>query len=276
MPSMAIGHEIHGELITKEKIRDFSIDLGLNKGDDVMVHAALSQLGYLVNGADDLVDGVLAVIGEAGTILAPGHSGQLTDPSQWTDPQVPKEWFPIIRREMRPFDPLRTPIRNRGIFADALFRLPGARRSCHPIASVIACGCRAEYYTATHLLHESEGSQSPCKKLVDNDGGVLLIGVGLESCTALHVAEFEADVPYLSKKPPTVVVDERGQNKFVTLKRYPSSSRRFEKLRPELLDQEILKERTIGGCKCSYIALKPAIRFVVSKLDQEPRYLIQE
>ena len=43
-----------------------------------------SKLGYLVNGAEDIIDALLEIIFfKKGTLFIPTHSGQLTNPIHW-------------------------------------------------------------------------------------------------------------------------------------------------------------------------------------------------
>ena len=80
-----------------------------------MLHSSLSGIGYLVNGAFDVIDAVFDCIGPEGTLIVPTHTGQLTDPSDWTNPGIVNDDIPKVRENMRPFDRRLTLPRNRGI-----------------------------------------------------------------------------------------------------------------------------------------------------------------
>jgi aminoglycoside N3'-acetyltransferase len=58
-------------------------------GASVVVHAGLEKLGYVVNGALDVIDAIFSLIGRQGTLLVPANSN-LTDPEQWQKPPVAK------------------------------------------------------------------------------------------------------------------------------------------------------------------------------------------
>lgn len=70
---------------------------------------------------------------------------------------------------------------------------PGARRSDHPARSFAAVGKHAEYLTGNHDLSHIFGQNSPLDKLYELDGYVLLIGVGHDKNTSLHLAETRAN-----------------------------------------------------------------------------------
>ena len=57
-----------------------------------MVHSSMSSLGYVVNGALDVIDALLEAVGPEGTLLMPAHTGQLTDPADWKDPTLCPDW----------------------------------------------------------------------------------------------------------------------------------------------------------------------------------------
>jgi aminoglycoside 3-N-acetyltransferase len=71
-----------------------------------------------------------------------------------------------------------------------LFRTwPGAVRSNHPTSSFAALGPEAEAIIADHRLTSPLGAHSPLMRLYERRAKVLLLGVGFERCTALHLAE---------------------------------------------------------------------------------------
>jgi len=237
---------------------------------DLVVHSAMSSLGHVANGANDVIDALLAILGARGTLLMPAHSGDRTDPAQWKNPPVPGRWVAKLRRALRPFDPTTTPVRNRGKVAETFLLYPGVRRSRHPMESVAAKGPKAYRFTATHPLHESEGIRSPLGRLYTAEGHALLIGVDLSSNTALHLAEFLSDLPYLKETRVRALV---GPNRYERLRRYPSSSTGFVKAEPDLLRAKAMRVTRDRGAVLRLVHLKPAIDLLVERLKSDPTYL---
>ena len=118
-------------------------ELGVGKGDIVLVHSRMSSLGWIVGGPQAVILALLETVGEEGTIVMPAHSGNWTDPSEWMSPPVPGFWIPIIMKHMPAFDPSMTPTRRVGAVAESFRSFPRVVRSDHPQTSFPARGRQA-------------------------------------------------------------------------------------------------------------------------------------
>lgn len=167
--------------------------LGVQKGMTIIVHSSLKSLGWVCGGAVAVVESLMDVVGEEGTIVMPTHSSDLSEPSYWENPPVPAEWWETIRNKMPPFDPKTTPTFGMGKIVECFRTYEGVKRSYHPTSSFAAWGKNSEYITNEHSLEFSLCEQSPLQKLYDLQGYILLIGVGYDNNTSLHLAECHAD-----------------------------------------------------------------------------------
>lgn len=164
--------------------------LSLNEGDTVMVHTSLSQLGYVSGGPRAVILALLEVVGASGTIAMPAHSGDLSDPSSWSSPPVPRARWETLRREMPAYDPDLTATRRMGATVECFRHLPSSLRSNHPTVSVVASGPNASFIVDDHSLPHGLGEQSPLTRLYDLDAHILLLGVSHANNTSLHLAEY--------------------------------------------------------------------------------------
>jgi aminoglycoside 3-N-acetyltransferase len=178
-------------------ISDFG-NLGLKPGMVLLVHSSLSSIGWISGGPVAVIQALIEILGKDGTLVMPTHSGDLTDPEKWENPPVPEEWKEIIRETMPAFEPDLTPTRGMGKIPETFRKMEGVLRSNHPHDSFAALGRDAEFITKSHEIDFGLGEGSPLARIYDLDGWVLLLGVGHDNNTSLHLAEFRADYP--SKK----------------------------------------------------------------------------
>jgi aminoglycoside 3-N-acetyltransferase len=55
--------------LTREQIENGFYNLGLSTGDAVEVHSSLSSLGYVIGGADTVIDALMKIVGKNGAIV---------------------------------------------------------------------------------------------------------------------------------------------------------------------------------------------------------------
>ncbi|MGO4570826.1 aminoglycoside 3-N-acetyltransferase [Microvirga sp. 2TAF3] len=177
---------------TRASLREDIRRLGVNPGDIVMAHAAVSRVGRLLNGPDALIGALLDTTGPDGTILAYTDWDACYDELLDQEGHVPAEW----REHIPPYDAgVSRAARDNGVLAEFLRTWPSARRSGNPAASVAAVGAKADWITSDHPLDYGYGEGSPLAKLVAARGKVLMIGAPFDTMTLLHHAEHLARIP---------------------------------------------------------------------------------
>ena len=95
-----------------------------------------------------------------------------------------------------------------GVTADLFWRRPGAKRGDHPFAFA-ALGPMAEAITADPLPLPPHRLESAVGRVFELGGQILLLGVGHDSNTTIHLAEALSGVPYGVPKHITVLQDGR-------------------------------------------------------------------
>ena len=166
--------------------------LGLREGSAVMVHTRMSALGWVVGGSGTVVSALLEALGPEGTLLAY---------ASWEEHVYHAEERPAEHRdaylaEPPVFDPATAEAaRDHGRIPERVRTWPGAHRSAHPEASVVAVGRLARELTADHPQDDAYGPGSPFARLVAAGGDVLMLGAPLETVTLLHHAEAIAGIP---------------------------------------------------------------------------------
>ncbi len=166
--------------------------LGVGEGAALMVHTRMSALGWVVGGSGTVVEALLEALGPRGTLL--GYASwqeHVYHADEW-----PQEHRAAYLAEPPVFDPATAEAaRDHGRIPERLRTWPGARRSLHPEASVVAVGRLARELTVDHPQHDAYGPDSPFARLVAAEGQVLLLGAPLDTLTLLHHAEAIAAAP---------------------------------------------------------------------------------
>lgn len=164
--------------------------LGVRPGSVLLVHASLSALGWVCGGAAAVIEALQETLGPRGTLVMPALTSNLTDPSTWRNPAVPRSWWETIRAETPPFDPAITPTWHMGVIAELFRTLPGTLRSDHPHVSFSARGPRASEIVSGHPLDFPLDEHGPLGRIERLGGDVLLLGVDHSRNTSLHLAEY--------------------------------------------------------------------------------------
>lgn len=165
--------------------------LGVRRGGVLLVHTSFRAVRPVDGGPLGLIEALRDALGPDGTLVMPSWSGQ----------------------DDEPFDALTTPsAQDLGVVAQTFWRLPGVVRSDH-FHAFAAAGPQAEVITADPLPLPPHIPASPVGRVHDLDGQVLLIGVGHDANTSLHLAELIAGVPY--RTPGYCTVLENGRSKRI-------------------------------------------------------------
>jgi aminoglycoside 3-N-acetyltransferase len=203
------------------------------RGATVLVHSSLSSLGFVCGGARSVVTALETLLGPDGTIVVPTGTGGV-DPSRWRDPPVPQEWWEELREATPQYDVGLTPPRNMGAVPDAVLRRAETVRSRHPLVSLAALGKRAPFVAGDHSLDYGLGEGSPLARIYDLDGWVLLLGVGYDRNTSLHLSEYRATWPSKGVETNEVPTTVEGRRQWVTLEDLALSSSDFPTLGADL------------------------------------------
>lgn len=170
--------------------------LGVQPGMVLVVHSSLKSLGWVNGGPVAVILALEQVLGPEGTLVMPTHTADLSDPANWVAPPVPASWWETIRASMPAYDRALTPTFRMGVIPETFRKQTGVQRSANPDASFAAWGKHAQRIIADHALFPLFGERSPLARVYDLEGWVLLLGVGHDKNTSLHIAEGRARIPH--------------------------------------------------------------------------------
>ena len=175
--------------INKKELVNDLINLGLSNGDVVIVHTSLKKIGYVCGGPQTVIEALIEVVGPEGTIMMPTQSWKNLDPETGVHWDADESEWNKIRENWPAYDRNLTPTNTMGAVAEMFRRWPGSIRTNHPARSVCAWGKHAEYLTEEHTLSNIFGEGSPIAKLYELDAKVLLLGVGYDKNTSIHLGQ---------------------------------------------------------------------------------------
>lgn len=162
---------VDSEHVTADELVDVMVRLGIQPGDDVLVHSdtqAVESMGWSPSG---MIDFLLDYVGTDGTVLMPSHPKLKIQDGQLT------------------FNVRRSPS-TVGLMTELFRRRPGVVRSSFPFSAAAAYGARAHELLDGHGKSFAPHDQhSPYAKLAMTGGKSLCIGCDLDRMTVLHVAE---------------------------------------------------------------------------------------
>jgi len=234
--------------------------LGLEPTCHLMVHASLSRFGQVEGGANTVVAALRKTSGDQGAVIVPSFRDAIR-----SDHYALREC-----REQCP-QSLCSSLENgyTGIIGETVRKQSNSLRSCHPTHSWVGIGKDARYLLDSHRNSPTPcGKDSPFFRLLERDGYVLLLGVGVNGLTNIHAVEDARNVPYLS------AIDQ--PNRHAT---YTTSGRRIQYAYPELLDSAlissgIMKQTTIGQATCSLLPARLLASFLWIITEDDPWCLV--
>ncbi len=247
-------------------------NLGVNSGDILLVHSSLSRIGWVCGGAQSVVLSLLKATGAdgcagtGGTLVMPAHSGDWSDPAEWQNPPVPKEWIQAIYDNMPAYNPEITPTRLMGRIAELFRTFPGVLRSDHPQVSFCATGKFSEAILKGHQLSPQFGMESPLGKMYNLNAKVLLLGVGYDSCTGFHLAETLLDRMPLKQMGTAIM--ENGVRVWKWFEDYAYDSGDFERIGEAFEGNSTVFRGEIGNAECRLFELKDGVDFAVKWLRE--------
>jgi len=93
-------------------VKSLSADLralGLREGMTLLVHSSLSSLGWVIGGAQAVIEALTQTLGESGALVMSAYTTDNTEPRDWRDPPIPGAWWPRCEKACPPLIPIGRP-----------------------------------------------------------------------------------------------------------------------------------------------------------------------
>jgi aminoglycoside 3-N-acetyltransferase IV len=221
-------------------------NLGVQPGGVLLVHSSFRAVRPVEGGPMGLIQALRDALGPGGTLVMPSWTGS----------------------DDEPFDPTSTPAApDLGIVPETFWRLPGVARSAHPFAFA-AAGPRADLITADPVPLPPHIPESPVGRVHELDGQVLLLGVGHDADTTIHLAEILAGVPYRLPRHCTVV--REGRPVRVEYGENDHCCARFALVDGWLRERGLQSEGSVGHAEARLVRARDVVRVALEHLSRDP------
>ena len=245
---MEMPHDVRPALtpLTPPQVADQLRSLGVAGSGVLVVHTSFRAVRPVVRGPAGLIEALRFAVGPNGTIVMPS----------WGDD------------DDTPFDPERTPVAaDLGVAAEMFRHLSGVHRSAHPFAFA-ALGPHAAHIVSDPLPVPPHRLESPIGRAWELDAQVLLVGVGHDANTTIHLAEVLAGVPYGVPKHCTVLED--GRPVRVDYVENDCCCARFALLDGWLRAKGLQREGQAGYAHARLTRSRDVVRVALEELARDP------
>ena len=245
-------------------IRDLKA-LNIQSGDQIMLHVSLSKIGWIIGAERALIEALMEVITEKGTLVMPAQTGNLSDPALWENPPVPANWVEKIKANMLPYDPDKSPVYSIGRVAEYFRTYPGVKRSMHPRSAFSGWGHGIEAILNPHEPGHAFDEKSPLHRMLDQSFKLLMIGTHYDTLTALHYAESQAYVQKAEKE--VYYVEENGQTNMQTVLEYAYTTDAFNALGKAFEKTNHVQKGYVGYALTRVIEMSEIIPFAIDYFE---------
>jgi len=236
--------------------------LGLTDGDQVVLHTSLRNVGEIHGGAAMVLHRLLRMLGERGTLLMPTFTSVARHSSTHDDYTKPGCWCEGIESRHLPFIPELQPDKNLGELAHRLCSWPSSRRTRHPAYSFVSVGKETDNLMRNSSLLDP---LQPLRAFLNQDPKVVVLGIGLDSVSALHIAEQQYQpAKYIRERALTMTTKGQDWVEVAAL----GCSNGFHKLTSHLSNTDF-KETRIGSANARLYSMKTLLQRAEEMLTED-------
>jgi aminoglycoside 3-N-acetyltransferase len=229
---------------------------GVPRDGSLIVHSAIKSLSHRGFRAEGIIEALL-------DHMRGGHVFMPTMTWRTITPDSP-EW-----------DEMATPSHT-GVLSEIFRTQYAVARSIHPTHSAAGWGPAAKMLCSRHHVGDTPVSaNSPYGLMRDYKTYVLMVGVGLETCTAIHLPEEQLEIDLYVRPPETSALyrcrDRHGVVHRVSARRHWRLDRDFNRFNTPLAARGELGQGTIEGCPYTIVAMRHLLREVFAAMLDNPR-----
>lgn len=244
-----------------ELIKEGLYNLGVKKGDDILLHSSFRSLGEVDGGIKTLIEALLSTVGDSGTVLFPALS-----------------WKSVNEENGYVFDVKNTPCCV-GAIPEFFRTYDGVLRSMHPTHSVCALGKRMQEYVGNHILDNSPvGENSPFYKLSQFGGKVIFLGCSTRPNTSMHGVEERMNVSYLMGDGTReyTLIDYNGEKITKAYRYHHIWDNGYDQRYDRLEDVMEFRKGVVHGANCNLVDSVTMWKNASAKINEDEFYFVDE
>ena len=237
--------------LTLSDIEDGLRQLGLPRGAAVEVHSSLSSLGWVEGGAPAVVDALMNVVGQEGALVMSAYP--VSKPLPLTEEEKARGILAKVRLYGEDYDGPT----GMGAIADEFRSRPG---------TILGSG----FHRVCAWGHNAEQHSKGYHYLLETDGWVLLLGVGIGYCSSMHQAEkvgIPTQVTEYFKLPEEIRRDYPDEI-YVAYGSTPHDA--WEKVRAKAEHRGLIRRHKIGEAACMLFKARPVVGIYEHALRTDP------
>ena len=240
-------------IIIEQQIEAGLRQLGIQEGNALEVHSSLRSFGSVEGGAASVIHALMRVVGPQGTIIMSAYPVSPPIPLSEEEQARGMTW------KVRIFDEDSDEPSGMGVISDTFRKMPG-----------VICGKGLHRVCAWG--REAEQHSRDYRHLVDVDGSVLLMGVGIDRCSSMHLAEETVRLPEAITSvftlPPDIRRDYDPSRWSVGYGSTPDDA--WMKVYQEADRRGLIKHQQIGNADCLLFKAQSVILIYEHWLRTDP------
>jgi aminoglycoside 3-N-acetyltransferase len=234
---------------------------GVARDGALVVHSAIAGLSRRGFRAEGVIETLLEYM-RAGNLFMPTMTWRTVTPDH-------PDW-----------DEIETPSHT-GVLTEIFRKRYALARSIHPTHSVAGFGPAARMLLSRHHVDDTPVSgNSPYGLLRDYETHILMIGVGLEAATAIHLPEETINAELYVRPADTGRIyrcrDRHGTVHQVAARRHWRLDRDFNRFAPALIAKGQLAQGAIEDCPYAIVSQHDLLRHVFAALIDNPRATLSD
>jgi aminoglycoside N3'-acetyltransferase len=230
-------------------------NIGISNGCLLHLKVSLKSIGAIEGGANTLIDALLEVVGQAGTIVANGFISSYNLP-------LSKSHAKIISTQLSPS--------YAGALANAMIAYPSMERSHHPIQKFVAIGAQAKELMEAHS--SESGAYDVLDVLIDKGALNLTIGDKLNIGGTAHVSLIKSGLKKTIKPMGVNYKDDVGNINLFKVNWVGGCNKGFIKFNDHYKAAGIVLEGKIGYAPAFLTRMSNTLKIESEIINRDPSF----